>query len=121
MSLSYIIIIIIFSRVPINGYYFFVLSSENEIQTNYIRIQFEFDKILYNVSNPVAACTNTTESCSLPLNFFSWEKTVLEMPLTNNDSMWNQEFIVVSVCEPRTIVYAACVVAVPILILLCAF
>ncbi|EEB10391.1 conserved hypothetical protein [Pediculus humanus corporis] len=108
-------------KVPINGYYFFVLSSENEIQTNYIRIQFEFDKILYNVSNPVAACTNTTESCSLPLNFFSWEKTVLEMPLTNNDSMWNQEFIVVSVCEPRTIVYAACVVAVPILILLCAF
>ncbi|KAK6624751.1 hypothetical protein RUM44_011611 [Polyplax serrata] len=107
--------------VPTNGYYFFVFSSENEMQTNYIRVEFQFEKILYNVSNPVAACTNTTESCSLPLNFFSYERMVLEMPISQNDSMWNQEYVVVSICEPRTIVYAACVVAVPVLILLFAF
>ncbi|KAL0279340.1 UNVERIFIED_CONTAM: hypothetical protein PYX00_000925 [Menopon gallinae] len=108
-------------KVPANGYYFFVFSSENEVQTNYIRIHFHLEKILYNVSNPVAACTNTTDSCSLPLNFFSREKVVLEMPVNANDSLWNQEYVVVSTCEPRTMVYAACVIAVPILILLFAF
>ncbi|XP_074113625.1 uncharacterized protein LOC141536786 [Cotesia typhae] len=108
-------------RVPIDGYYFFVFSSENEIQPNYIRIQFDLLKTVYNTSQPIFECKNSTKECSLPFNFFSWERTVLELPVTNNDSQWNEEYVVVSQCEPRTAVYLLCIITVPLLILLFAF
>ncbi|XP_012272253.1 uncharacterized protein LOC105695339 [Orussus abietinus] len=108
-------------RVPTNGYYFFVFNSENEIQPNYIRIRFELLKTVYDTSDPIHACKNTTEECSLPLNFFSGEKAVLELPLGDNDSQWNEEFVVVSTCEPRTAVYMICIITVPLLIMLFAF
>ncbi|CAG5100018.1 Similar to CWC27: Spliceosome-associated protein CWC27 homolog (Pongo abelii) [Cotesia congregata] len=108
-------------RVPIDGYYFFVFSSENEIQPNYIRIQFDLLKTVYNTSQPIFECKNSTSECSLPFNFFSWERTVLELPVTNNDSQWNEEYVVVSQCEPRTAVYLLCIITVPLLILLFAF
>lgn len=108
-------------RVPTNGYYFFVFNSENEIQPNYIRVQFDLEKAVYNVSNPVAFCANSSESCALDLNFFSSEKLVMELPVNENQTLWNEEFIVVSECEPRTVLYAICVIAVPILVILFAF
>lgn len=106
---------------PVNGYYFFVFSSENEIQDNYIRVHFDLKKTVYNVSNPVRECHNETEKCSMALDFFSDEKVVFEMPLSDNESMWNEQYFVASECEPRTIVYLICVLSVPILILLFAF
>ncbi|XP_044006148.1 uncharacterized protein LOC122851157 [Aphidius gifuensis] len=108
-------------RVPVDGYYFFVFSSENEIQPNYIRIKFDLVKKTYNTSNSVHSCQNSTNECSLPFNFFSWEKTVLELPLTGNDSQWNEDYVVVSRCEPRTSLYLICIISVPILILIFAF
>ncbi|XP_043475237.1 uncharacterized protein LOC122506891 isoform X2 [Leptopilina heterotoma] len=108
-------------RVPANGYYFFVFNSENEVQTNYLRIKFDLLKTAYNTSNPVHACENITSECSLPFNFFSSERTVLELPVRGNDSQWNEEFVVTSTCEPRTSIYIFCVIAVPLLILLFAF
>ncbi|KAK0097930.1 hypothetical protein PV326_012702 [Microctonus aethiopoides] len=108
-------------RVPIDGYYFFVFNSENEVQPNYMRIQFDLLKTVYNTSNSVHACTNSTTECSLPFNFFSWERTVLELPLTGNESQWNEEYVVVSHCEPRTAVYLICIITVPLLILFFAF
>jgi peptidyl-prolyl cis-trans isomerase SDCCAG10 len=98
-----------------------VFNSENEVQTNYLRVHFELEKRMYNVSNSMAACRNSTESCSLPLDFFSSEKVVLELPVSPNESLWNEEFIVVSTCEPRTALYLSCVIAVPVLILFFAF
>ena len=108
-------------RVPANGYYFFVFNSENEIQTNYLRVKFDLLKTLYNTSNFVYACKNSTNECSLPFNFFSNQKTVLELPVSDNDSQWNEEFVVISICEPRTSIYLVCVITVPLLILIFAF
>ncbi|XP_076234864.1 uncharacterized protein LOC143179487 isoform X2 [Calliopsis andreniformis] len=108
-------------RVPVNGYYFFVFNSENEIQPNYLRVRFDLLKTVYNLSNSVYSCENSTTECSLPLKLFSNEKTVLELPLSGNDSQWNEEHVVVSMCEPRTSIYLLCILLVPLLILIFAF
>ncbi|XP_043508550.1 uncharacterized protein LOC122527976 [Frieseomelitta varia] len=108
-------------RVPMNGYYFFVFNSENEIQPNYLRVRFDLLKTVYDTSNPVHACKNSTRECSLPFKIFSNEKAVLELPLNGNDSQWNEEYVVVSVCEPRTSIYLLCIISVPLFILIFAF
>lgn len=108
-------------RVPTNGYYFFVFNSENEIQPNYLRVRFDLLKTVYNISNPVHVCKNSTMECSLPFKIFSNERTVLELPLNGNDSLWNEEYVVVSTCEPRTSIYLLCIISVPLLILIFAF
>ncbi|XP_046687113.1 uncharacterized protein LOC124372745 [Homalodisca vitripennis] len=108
-------------KVPSNGYYFFVFNSENEVQPNFLRIHFRLEKTTYNVTNAVAACHNQTGSCSLPLRFWSQDKVILELPVRPNDTLWNEEFLAVSTCEPRTTLYIACVIAVPLLIILFAF
>lgn len=107
--------------MPTNGYYFFVFSSENEIQPNYVRVRFDLLKTVYNISNPVHACENSTAECSLPFKIFSNERTVLELPLTGNDSQWNEDYVVLSMCEPRTSIYLLCIILVPLLILVFAF
>ena len=104
-----------------NGYYFFVFNSENEIQPNYLRVRFDLLKTVYDISNPVHVCKNSTTECSLPFKIFSNEKTVLELPLNGNDSQWNEEYVVVSICEPRTSIYLLCIISVPLLILIFAF
>ncbi|CAH1641874.1 unnamed protein product [Spodoptera littoralis] len=109
-------------RVPANGYYFFVFNSENEVQRNYIRARFELQKTRYDVARTaLRTCTNTTARCDLPLDIFSTQKVVLEVPLRNNDSLWNEQFLIISECEPRTSIYIFCVIAVPILILVFGF
>ncbi|XP_060525769.1 uncharacterized protein LOC132701659 isoform X2 [Cylas formicarius] len=108
-------------RVPVNGYYFFVFNSENEVQPNYIRVQFHLNKAVYDVSNPIASCRNSSDVCEVDLNFFSSEKLVLELPVKENETLWNEEYIVESECEPRTALYAICVVTVPVLVVLFAF
>ncbi|XP_030765717.1 uncharacterized protein LOC115889776 [Sitophilus oryzae] len=108
-------------RVPVNGYYFFVFNSENEIQPNYIRVQFHLNKAIYDLSNPVSVCKNQSETCAVDLKFFSSEKLVLELPVKENETLWNEEYIVESECEPRTALYAACVISVPVIILIFAF
>lgn len=104
-----------------NGYYFFVFNSENEIQPNYLRVRFDLLKTVYDISDPVHACLNSTAECSLPFKIFSNERTVLELPLSGNDSQWNEEYVVVSMCEPRTSIYLLCIISVPLLILIFAF
>lgn len=108
-------------KIPSNGYYFFVFNSENEVQVNYIRLRFELNKTVYDVSSRTSFCENQTNSCALDLKFFSNEKTVMEVPITSNQSRWNEEFVVVSECQPRTVIYMCCAVSVPILIMLFAF
>ncbi|KRT83609.1 hypothetical protein AMK59_4208 [Oryctes borbonicus] len=107
--------------VPINGYYFFVYNSENEIQPNYIRVRFNLQKKVYNVSNPVSTCRNTTEFCAMKLSFWSDEKVVMELPVNEHEDLWNNEFVVISQCEPRTAIYIILVVSIPILIIIFAF
>ncbi|XP_041971355.1 uncharacterized protein LOC121727543 [Aricia agestis] len=109
-------------RVPSNGYYFFIFNSENEVQKNFIRARFDLQKTRYDVARTaLRECTNSTERCALPLDLFSSQKVVLEVPLRNNASLWNEHFLVTSECEPRTSVYLTCVIAVPLIILIFAF
>lgn len=54
------------------------------------------------------------------MSFFC-PQVVLELPLRNNDSLWNEQFVIISECEPRTSIYLFCVLAVPILIMVFAF
>lgn len=107
--------------VPVNGYYFFVFNSENEVQDNYIRVKFDIQKTVYNVSNSIQSCNNVTSECKLPLNFLSNQKVVFELPLNSNETLWNEEYVVISECEPRTAIYLVCVISVPLMILLFAF
>lgn len=107
--------------VPVNGYYFFIFNSENEVQDNYIRVKFDIHKTVYNVSNSIQSCNNATDECRLSLNFFSNEKVVFELPINSNETLWNEEYVVISECEPRTVIYLVCVISVPMLILLFAF
>ena len=107
--------------MPTNGYYFFVYNSENEIQTNYLRIQFDLLKTSYNTTGSIFECKNETRECSLPMKFFSSERTVLELPLSGNDSHWNEEYVVISTCEPRTSMYIISILIVPFLILIFAY
>ncbi|XP_063897183.1 uncharacterized protein LOC110383125 isoform X3 [Helicoverpa armigera] len=109
-------------RVPANGYYFFVFNSENEVQRNYIRARFALQKTRYDVARTaLRECKNSTQRCDLALDIFSTQKVVLEVPLRNNDSLWNEQFVIISECEPRTSIYMFCVIAVPILILVFGF
>ncbi|XP_048004675.1 uncharacterized protein LOC125240687 isoform X2 [Leguminivora glycinivorella] len=109
-------------RVPANGYYFFVFNSENERQKNFIRAKFDLQKTRYEVAQTaLRECRNSTQRCDLLLDIFSSQKVVLEVPLRNNDSLWNEQFVIVSECEPRTSVYLACVIAVPLLFMIFAF
>ncbi|KAL0860666.1 hypothetical protein ABMA27_010011 [Loxostege sticticalis] len=109
-------------RVPSNGYYFFVFNSENEVQTNFINARFDLQKTRYDVAKTaLRECKNSTNRCDLSLDLFSSQKVVLEVPLRNNDSLWNEQFVIISECEPRKSLYLMCVIAVPILIMMFAF
>ncbi|XP_038218083.1 uncharacterized protein LOC119836720 [Zerene cesonia] len=109
-------------RVPANGYYFFVFNSENEVQKNFIKAKFDLQKTRYDIARTtLRECRNSTDRCDLSLDIFSTQKVVLELPLRNNDSLWNEQFVIISECEPRTSVYLFCVIAVPVLIMMFAF
>ncbi|XP_045507045.1 uncharacterized protein LOC123703177 [Colias croceus] len=109
-------------RVPANGYYFFVFNSENEVQKNFIKAKFDLQKTRYDIARTtLRECRNSTDRCDLLLDIFSTQKVVLELPLRNNDSLWNEQFVIISECEPRTSVYLFCVIAVPVLIMMFAF
>ncbi|KAG8234861.1 hypothetical protein J437_LFUL013363 [Ladona fulva] len=165
-------------QVPANGYYFFVFTSENEVQTNFIHIHFDLRRRVYKVRDPVASCQNATH-CELPLSFLSDQKVVLELPIkqgntnhsdplllnrvqesanatTNASStttqspnerafpkstssprnerkeekrkleggealLWDESYVVMTTCEPRTTLYLCFIISVPLLILLFAF
>lgn len=98
-----------------------MFNSENEIQPNYIRVLFHIKKAVYNVSNSVEVCANSSDRCAVNLKFFSSEKLVMELPVQGNDSLWNEEYVVVSECEPRTAIYVICIIAVPIFVVLFGF
>ena len=146
----------VYRRVPADGHYFFVLGSENEVQTNFVRVRFDLDKKVYDVEKPLARCSCGSEQeqeqggpspqpqpephphpqpnlgqpqpcdCSLPLRFMSADTLVLEVPVDGAAHRSGQDhdqdhMVAVTTCEPRTALYIACVLALPALIVACAF
>ncbi|XP_068214817.1 uncharacterized protein [Palaemon carinicauda] len=103
--------------IPISGTYYFVYSSENEIDTNTIYLNMTFEKVVYDTEGSELVCSNST-SCSVPLSFWSHEEIVVEVP--QGDS-WNHNYSLDTFCEPRVAVYLTFLLLVPVLILFCAF
>ncbi|XP_065215348.1 uncharacterized protein LOC135842011 isoform X2 [Planococcus citri] len=107
--------------VQTTGYYFFIFNNENEVKNNFIHAHFSINKTIYNTSAAVASCKNESKKCSLPLTFWSQERTIIELPKPSEDALWNEEFIFVSKCEPRSTLYLLCFLSVPLCLLLFAF
>lgn len=92
------------------------------MEKNFIYAHFNITKTLYDTSEAIVACHNETNECSLPLSFWSRERTILEKqkPYPMNDDSWNEEFIFTTQCEPRSIIYIICSMCVFMSILLFA-
>lgn len=104
-----------------SGYYFFIFNNENEVEQNFIHAHFELKKAVYDTSEAVVSCKNETKECALPLNFWSYERTILALPGPIDDSQWNEEYLFHTKCEPRSTLYLICILLVPVCILLFAF
>ncbi|KAK7074710.1 hypothetical protein SK128_019416 [Halocaridina rubra] len=103
--------------IPVTGTYYFVYSSDNEIDLNRVYLNMTFEKVMYNVNESDIVCANSTD-CSVPLTFMSKTKAVVEVP---QESTWNNSYLLETTCEPRVAVYLTFLLLVPILILFCAF
>uniref|UniRef100_T1JDH9 E3 ubiquitin-protein ligase APD1-4 middle domain-containing protein n=1 Tax=Strigamia maritima TaxID=126957 RepID=T1JDH9_STRMM len=98
-------------------YYYIVFSSMNPlVKQNAIFANLQLHKVVYDVKNFITKCFNVTR-CSFPFSFASDEHIVLEVP---DRSLWIAD-IVLSKCEPRTVLYFPFYVAIPISILIFAF
>ncbi|XP_066956758.1 uncharacterized protein [Macrobrachium rosenbergii] len=103
--------------IPITGTYYFVYSSENEIDMNTIYLNMTFEKVVYDTEGSQVICSNST-NCSVPLTFWSHEEIVVEVP---QQDAWNNSYFLDTFCEPRVAVYLTFLLLVPVLILFCAF
>ena len=75
-----------------SGFYYFIFANENEIRPNFMRVRFDLHKTVFDVSDAKDNCTNTGayEKCLLPLNFWSEDHVVLEIPENQpNDELLN--------------------------------
>ncbi len=118
------------------GFYYFIFANENEITDNFLSATFDLHKTVFDVSDNVGNCTNSTE-CSLPLSFWSHEHVVLEVPeethvdneesrcqaLLGYSSLQECHWVVLaeSVCQPRRAIYMVFFMLVPVLILVFAY
>lgn len=109
-------------EITSTGYYYYIFYSDNDIVSNDIFARFNIEKVVYSFPNYTHSCINTTQ-CSLPLNFLSSEKVLLEVPLqdgvSDEDSL--SQMILVSSCRPRLGVYFIFPVSILFLIICCAF
>ena len=57
----------------------FIFANENEIRDNFLSAKFDLHKTVFDVSENVGNCTESTH-CELPLTFWSEDHVVLEVP-----------------------------------------
>lgn len=110
-------------QVLLDGYYYYIFYSDNDIMQNYIHVIFDIYKPTFQYTNMSESkvCINKTE-CDFNVDFFSDELVIVEV--LTGDGIWSEEnnaSILISVCHPRTPVYAFFPISVIILILLFAF
>jgi hypothetical protein len=109
-------------EITSTGYYYYIFYSDNDIVSNDIFARFNIEKVVYSFPNYTNSCLNATH-CSLPLNFFSSEKVLLEVPLQDgvSDEDALAQMVLISTCRPRLGVYFIFPVAIIFFILACAF
>ncbi|XP_047480885.1 uncharacterized protein LOC125033435 isoform X2 [Penaeus chinensis] len=103
--------------IPVTGTYYFVFSSENEINENKLFFNITFERMIYDTTRSATVCENKTE-CLVPLSFWSNDRAVVEVP---EESTWDHSYVMDTTCEPRVAVYLTFILLVPFVILLCAF
>jgi len=102
-----------------NEYYYFVFSSGYEKGQNAMTVKFDFLKMTYNLEDAELSCTNATE-CNFPFRFASNQKIIVSLAATENRSNHlNDTFLMQSLCQPRTPLYLAFGLTLPILV--CSF
>ncbi|XP_049869959.1 uncharacterized protein LOC126369518 isoform X2 [Pectinophora gossypiella] len=110
-------------NVTVDGYYYYLFYSDNDIVRNDIHVIFDIYKPTFQYVNMEASkvCVNQTE-CEFNVRFFSDELVIVEVPtkdgLKNDDS---DTSILVSVCHPRMSVYIIFPISVLLMILIFAF
>ncbi|XP_018011753.1 uncharacterized protein LOC108668980 [Hyalella azteca] len=104
-------------QITEDGTYYFVFSSDNEIVINDLFFNLTLEKVVYDTSGNLANCSHS-QNCSLHLDFWSNEQTVVEVPA---GSSWDNSYVMNAECEPRVAVYLCLLLLVPIFILFCAY
>lgn len=110
-------------QVSVDGYYYYIFYSDNDIVQNYIHVIFDIYKPTFQYTNMSESkvCINQTK-CDFSVDFFSDELVIVEVPTKEGiRSEDNNESILISVCHPRMHIYVFFPVSVLILILLFAF
>ncbi|KAK7084451.1 Peptidyl-prolyl isomerase cwc27 [Halocaridina rubra] len=100
-------------------YYYFIFTSDNSIELNYLGFNLELERATYDVSAPLDSCQNSTE-CVFPLAFTQTESVIVEVPAGENLHELHS-FEVTTTCQPRVPVYMVFILLVPFIILLFAF
>lgn len=100
-------------------YYYFIFTSDNSIELNFMGFKLEMERATYDVSAPLQACRNSTE-CVFPLAFTQSEAVVVEVPAAE-DLIELHSFEVTTACQPRVPVYMVFILLVPFIILIFAF
>lgn len=96
---------------------------QNGQEKNPVVTKFDILQNIFNVTNAAASCHNTTE-CQFPLRFASSERVVVTLPTPlyyNDEPDLESMFYVESQCIPRTPVYLAFGLTLPLVLILCAF
>lgn len=109
--------------VLLDGYYYYIFYSDNDIVINDIHTIFNIYKPTFQYVNNSESkmCLNKTV-CEFDVGFFSDELVIVEVP--TKDGLQNDEddsSILISVCHPRMSVYIIFPISVILLILLFAF
>jgi len=84
---------------------------------------------MFNMSEAQFVCRNMTQ-CHMPLRFASKERVIVYLPQGMDDESnssvidtdnWQETYLVQSECDPRTPLYLAFGLSLPVLLILCAF
>ncbi|XP_072936817.1 uncharacterized protein [Epargyreus clarus] len=110
-------------EVLVDGYYYYIFYSDNDIVINDIHAIFDIYKPTFQYANisDFKLCINKTE-CEFDVSLFSDELVIVEVPTKDGLRSDNENSsILISVCQPRMSVYIIFPVSVLLLILVFAF
>lgn len=109
-------------EVALDGYYYYIFYSDNDIVQNDIHIIFDIYKPTFQYTNLSESkrCLNSTD-CFFDVSFLSQESVIVEVPTKDGIEYKEDYSILISTCHPRMSVYAVFPIAVLLSILLFAF
>lgn len=106
-------------QVNSTDYYYFIFTSDNSIELNYLGFLLDLQRTSYDISDPLQDCRNASE-CVFPLSFTQTQSVVVEVP--GGEQLEElHSFEVTTACQPRVPVYMVFIMLVPFIILLFAF